>query len=81
MNLYRVTKFSLYLSSIVLCFYKKLSVPRDFIYKNYFALFLSAYFLFLEILNLNLPFAVCRKLDSINLSIVVFLTIVAFFSV
>ena len=67
MNLYCVTKFSLYLSLTVLCLYKKFSVSLYFIYKNCFGMFLSAYFLFLEILNFNLLFAVCRNLDSKSL--------------
>ena len=36
------------------------SFTQFFIRKNYFELFLSVHFLFWEILNLNLTFAVCR---------------------
>ena len=39
---------------INLCF------TQFFVQMNYFELFLSAHFLFLEILNVNLTFAVCR---------------------
>ena len=42
-----------------------------FIHKNCFELFLSAHFLFWEILNLNLTFAVCRIYVTLKLSIVV----------
>ena len=44
---------------------KKLHVR--FVYNNYFGLFLTARFLFWEILNLNLTFAVCRKRHSKSL--------------
>ena len=67
MNLYHVTTFSLYLPLTVLWLPKTFSVSHYFIYNNCFRLFLSAYFLFLEILNLNLPFAVCRNIDSKSL--------------
>ena len=43
----------------------------NFIPKNCSAQFLSAYFLFLEILNLNLTFAVCRKRNSKYISLLV----------
>ena len=44
---------------------KKLHV--SFVYNNCFGLFLAARFLFWEILNLNLTFAVCRKRYSKSL--------------
>ena len=43
---------------INLCF------TQFFVQMNYFELFLSAHFLFLEILNLNLTFAFCRILEA-----------------
>ena len=62
--LYHMTKFFLFqVFNCSLLLQKNFSVSHYFIYKNCFGLFLSAYFLFLEILNLNLPFAVCRNLD------------------
>ena len=57
-NLYHVTKFSNNLSFIVHDFYLKIVVLRHFFHKNCFGQFLSAYFLFWEILNLKNP--VCR---------------------
>ena len=41
------------------------SVTQCFIRKNFFALFLSAHFLFWEILNLNLTSAVCRIREAL----------------
>ena len=43
---------------------KLLANYRSFIQKNRSGLFLTAYFLFWEILNWRLPFAVCRKRES-----------------
>ena len=51
-NLYHMTKFSNNLSFIVHDFYLKIVVLRHFFHKNCFGQFLSAYFLFWEILNL-----------------------------
>ena len=39
LNLYYVTKFSLYSFLTILCFYKKISFSYDFIYKNCLGLF------------------------------------------
>ena len=60
-NLYHVTKFPHYVSFTVHYFYTQISSFKQlFIHKNCFELFLSAHFLFCEILNLNLTFAICR---------------------
>ena len=59
-NLYHVTKFPLYFSFTVHYFYTWISSFTQFcIHKNRFEPFLSAHFLFWEILNLNLTFAFC----------------------
>ena len=64
-NLYHVTKFPLYLSFTVHYFYTKISsFTHFFIHKNCFEPFLTAHFLFLEIFNLNLTFAVCRICEA-----------------
>ena len=62
-NLYHVSKFPLYLSFTVHYFFAWFSSFTQFsLRKNYFELFFSAYFLFWEIHNLNLTFAVYVKL-------------------
>ena len=68
MNLFHVTKFFLYLPLTFLYFYKKLLVSFFFfIHKNCFGLSSSTYYLFWEVVNLNLRFGVCRNRDSKSL--------------
>ena len=67
-NLYRVTKFPLYLLFTVHYFnIQSSSFTQFYIHTNCFGLFLSAHFQFWEILNLNLTFVfavyVKRKLS------------------
>ena len=66
-NLYHLTKFPLYFQVVVYCSLfldiNEYSFTKFFIHKNYSELFLSARFLFLKILNLNLTFAVYVKLN------------------
>ena len=50
-----------------LLLHKNKKFYASFIHKNRFGLFLSAYFLFWEILNSRLPFAVRRKRESYSL--------------
>ena len=58
--MYHLTNFPLYLSFTVHYFYTKISSFKQlFILKNCFELFYPLFFLFWEILNLNLP--VCRN--------------------
>ena len=64
-NLYHVTKFSIYLSFTVYYNYTKIGrftpiLSITICYK----LFLSAHFSFLKFLNLNLTFAICCKRDT-----------------
>ena len=59
-NLYRVTKFSIYLSFTVHHNYTKIGRFTPILsILNCFTLFLSAHFSFWKFLNLNLTFAVC----------------------
>ena len=65
-NLYRDEVFPLIVVyCILLQFLLKTKLfHASFIHKNCFRKFLSSYFLFWEVLNLNLTFAVCREHDS-----------------
>ena len=64
-SLYHVTKIPLYLSITVHYFNTWISsYTQFFIHKNCFELFLSAHFLFWEILHLKLKFAVCLIRDA-----------------
>ena len=64
-NLRHVPKFPLYLLFTVYYFYTYISSFKQFfIHKNCFELFLTAHFLFWEIRNLNLIYAVCHTAIS-----------------
>ena len=56
--------FPLIVVYCLLLLHKNKLFHASFIHKNCSVPFLSAYFLFWEILNLNVTFAVCRKRDS-----------------
>ena len=67
-NLYHVSKFSLFFVYCLLLLHNNKWFYASFIHKNRSGLFLSAYFLFWEILHWRLTFAVNVNLNLSNFS-------------